>query len=147
MHGYDSNFSDIMQECDVGVVPNVTDVRLTVPDIEKVTSVDFGLYKTDFFVRFKNKTNAGRAYVFYQHGIPVIHDLSPSSFELMKLTGYNVCAHDNNGWFRELYKLKDASKREEVSKAYHQAFKKHYNPHKHAKHLIGQIGEIRNEKN
>lgn len=143
MHGYGSDFSKIVQHCDVGVVPNISDIRLSVPDIEKVVSTDYGLYNTDYFVRFKNKTNAGRAYVFYQHGIPVIHDLSPSSFELMKITGYNVCAHDGPGWYRELFKLKDADKREQISKVYFEAFKKLYNPHLHAKNLMRDIGEIK----
>mgnify|MGYP003644689438 FL=1 len=143
MHGYDESFSEIIHNCDIGVVPNVSDVRLVAPDISKITSIDLGLYDTDYFLRLKNKTNAGRAYVFYQHGIPVIHDLSPSSFELINITGYNICAHDSNSWFRELLKLKDPAKREEVSKAYFEAFKKYYNPHYHAKKLIRKIKEIR----
>jgi hypothetical protein len=145
IHKYGEDISSIIQSCDVGVVPNISDLRITVPDITKITSVDFGLYNTDYFFRLKNKTNAGRAYVFYQHGIPVIHDLSPSNFELMKLTGYNICAHDSNSWFRELRRLKNPNERERVSKAYFCAFKEHFDPHSHAKKLIEKIGEIKNE--
>ena len=147
IHNYDKSFTEIMQSCDIGLVPNVSDIRLSVPDIQKVTSVDLGLYSTDYFLRMKNKTNAGRAYVFYQHGLPVIHDLSPSSFELMSITGYNICAHDDAGWFRELNRLSSFKVREKVSQSYYDAFKQYYNPHNHTKKLFKEIGEIFNGKN
>ena len=115
-YNYDKNFIDIVQSCDIGVVPNVSDIRLFVKDIQKVTSVDWGLYNTDFFLRMKNKTNAGRAYVFYQLGIPVVHDLSPSSFELMAKTGYNICGHDELSYLREFNRLLDSNFRNEVAK-------------------------------
>lgn len=143
IHDYDENLSNILKSCDVGLVPNVTDIRLFYNDIVKINSVDHGLYNTDYFLRFKNKTNAGRSYVFYQHGIPVIHDLSPSSFEMMKITGYNICAHDNVSWLRELVKLSDFTYREEVSKSYYEAFKKYYNPIVESEKLINNIKEIK----
>lgn len=145
MFGYNDNISDIIQQNDIGLVPNVTDVRLFAKGIENVISTDFGLYDTDYFMRYKNKTNAGRSYVFYQHGIPVIHDLSPSSFELMKITGHYVCAHDTNSWLRELKKLSNYRVREIVSEKYYSKFKENYNPHSLAEDLIEKIREINNE--
>ena len=144
---YDENFSEVISSCDVGVVPNVSDIRMSFPKIQEIKSIEFGLYDTDYYLRLKNKTNAGRAYVFYQHGIPVIHDLSPSSFELMKITGYNICAHDSNGWYKELSNLTSFEKREEVSKAYYDAFKKYYRLEDHAKKLTKQIKKVKNEQN
>tara|TARA_R110000851_G_scaffold279231_3_gene432458 strand:- start:1223 stop:2266 length:1044 start_codon:yes stop_codon:yes gene_type:complete len=140
---YDENFSKVISSCDVGVVPNVSDIRMSFPKIQEIKSIEFGLYDTDYYLRLKNKTNAGRAYVFYQHGIPVIHDLSPSSFELMKITGYNICAHDSNGWYRELCNLTDYKKREEISKAYYAAFDKYYNLKDCSKKLINSIENVK----
>jgi hypothetical protein len=147
MFDYNDNITNLIKENDIGVVPNVSDVRLFVQGIEKITDTDLGLYETDYFMRYKNKTNAGRSYVFYQHGIPVIHDLSPSSFELMKITGYHICAHDTSSWFRELKRLTDFSFRESMSKSYFDNFRKHYDPLKLGKILINNITEIKNEKN
>jgi hypothetical protein len=147
MFDYNNNISSLIKENDIGVVPNVSDIRLFAKGIEKVTDTNLGLYETDYFMRYKNKTNAGRSYVFYQHGIPVIHDLSPSSFELMKTTGYHICAHDTKSWIRELTRLTDYSFREAISKSYFDNFKTHYNPLKLGKKLIDNIEEIKNEKN
>ena len=111
-------------------------------DLQKQTSIEYGLYDTDYFLRFKNKTNAGRAFVFYQHGIPVIHDLSPSSFEFMGKCENKVVAHDTNSWIREILNLSDHSLRNKISKENFKIFKKYYDPHRHAEKLINSIGDI-----
>lgn len=146
MYDYNDNFINIVQSCDIGVVPNVSDIRLFVKDIDKVTSVDYGLYSSDYFLRMKNKSNAGRAYVFYQLGIPVVHDISPSSFELMCKTNYNICGHDEKSYFREFKKLSSDSLRNEIAIKNKNVFEQYYNPLEHAKKLIKNIGEI-NGKN
>jgi hypothetical protein len=143
MHDYNNNFVDIIKTCDIGIVPNVSDVRLFVENIQNITSVDHGLYDTDFFIRMKNKTNAGRAYVFYQLGIPVIHDLSPSSFELLSKTGYNICAHDEKSYYKEIKKLLDYNLRNEIALKNKEIFLKYYNPINHAKKLIENIKGIK----
>ena len=143
MHNYDQEtISDIIKSCDIGVVPNVTDMRFFHEDLHKKTSVEYGLYNTDYFLRLKNKTNAGRAFVFYQHGVPVIHDLSPSSFEFMGKCENKTVAHDASSWFREIINLFDYEARERISRENYEVFKKHYDPHTHAKKLTQSIGEI-----
>lgn len=135
----DSSFSKILLSSDIGLVPNVSDLKYIFNGIENNTSVDWGLYNTDFFLRFKNKTNSGRAYVFYQHGIPVVHDLSPSNFEFMSRSGQFICAHDKNSWLRELKKLLCHKYRQKVSNDNSVAFEKYYNPNIFAKNLIDFI--------
>ena len=142
MHDYNEDFVDIIQSCDIGIVPNVSDIRLFVKYLQKQTSTEYGLYDTDYFLRMKNKTNAGRAYVLYQLGIPVIHDLSPSSFELLSKTGYNICAHDEHSYFREMKKLLNHRLRNEVAIKNKEIFDEFYNPTDHAKKLIKKIKEI-----
>tara|TARA_B100000674_G_C37979636_1_gene981307 strand:+ start:4150 stop:5148 length:999 start_codon:yes stop_codon:yes gene_type:complete len=143
MHDYSENFEEIVKSCDIGIVPNVSDIRLFVKDIQNLTSIDLGLYNTDYFLRMKNKTNAGRAYVFYQLGIPVIHDLSPSSFELLSKSGYNTCAHDEKSYYKEIKKLLDYELRNKIASKNKKVFLKHYNPIEHAKKLIEKIKGIK----
>jgi len=135
-------FSDIVKSCDVGVVPNVTDMLTYFPGLKGVTSVDLGLYDTDYFLRFKNKTNGGRAYVFYQHGIPVIHDMSPSSFEFMARSNSYIFAHDTASWEKNLIRLLDFRLRNEVANTNYNTFKQFYNPLECGKKLVEFIGKI-----
>ena len=132
----DNSFSKILLSSDIGLVPNVSDIRYVFNGIENNTSVDYGLYNTDYFLRFKNKTNSGRAYVFYQHGLPVVHDLSPSNFEFMSKSGQFICAHDRKSWFRELKRLLCHEYRQQVSNDNSIAFKRYYDPSIFAKNLI-----------
>ncbi len=138
-YNYDDDFVEIVQSCDIGVVPNVCDMRILVKDLEKQISTDFGLYETDYFLRMKNKTNPGRAYVFYQLGVPVVHDLSPSSFELMCKTGYNICGHDSNSYYREFIRLSNPDLRNKVALKNKSVFEKYYDFKSHAKNLIQSI--------
>lgn len=139
VHPYDNRFSEIVKSCDIGLVPNVSDIRLFAKGIQDVTSVDYGLYNTDYFLRFKNKTNSGRAYVFYQHGLPVIHDMSPSNFEFMGKTNNFICAHNKDSWVRELRKLSSYDYRNKVAKQNYDVFRRDFNPRNHALKLIDFI--------
>ena len=146
-HEYNlDTMSDIIKSCDIGLVPNVSDIRLFVKDIQNIVSPEYGLYNTDFFLRMKNKTNNGRAYVFYQHGIPVIHDISPSNFDFMGRTGCYNCAHDTQSWFRELKKLSSIEYRNKVAKTNYDIFKRDFSVHDHAEKLLDFIKkEVHNE--
>lgn len=50
--------------CDIGIVPNVSYLNLQA--LKLGDSVELGLYNTDYVLRFKNKSNAGRCFVFHQ---------------------------------------------------------------------------------
>ena len=128
--------TDTINKFDIGIVPNVTDIGQYVPGLQDSEMPQLGLYKTDFNLRIKNKTNAGRAYVFYQHGIPVIHDLSPSSFEIMTKTGFNICAHDKNSYLREMKKLSSHKFRNIVASSNKKVFEEFFNPLDHAQKLV-----------
>lgn len=143
MYDYDQSFSDIVMKCDIGVVPNVCDMKSLFPGIEnQLNHSELGLYDTDFFVRFKNKTNPGRAYVFYQHGIPVIHDLSPSSFDFMSKTEEYIFAHDKMSWMREIRGFYKREKRQLSSNKNKLVFESHFNPVNHALLLIEFINNL-----
>ena len=62
---------------DIGVVPNAT-----ISGVDSESPLE-GYFSTDYDMRFKNKSNAGRAFVFHQLGIPVVADITPSNFHVM----------------------------------------------------------------
>ena len=141
------DFTSVVKSCDIGIVPNVTNLTFHVPGLKDSEIPHYGMYKTDYNIRFKNKTNGGRAYVFYQHGIPVIHDLSPSSFDFMSRTGKYICAHDENSYIREMKRLTSAEYRNKISKINKKIFERDFNAVNHAANLIEFIkNEVINEQ-
>lgn len=142
-HPY-SSISEVISKSDIGIVPNISDVNSVLPLFRKeFLNNDIGLYNTDYVIRFKNKTNPGRAFVFYQHGVPVVHDISPSSFEMMALTDRYIVAHEEESWFKEIKDLAEKpEKRQELSDIYRKTFDSFYDPNKWAKKLCMQISEI-----
>ena len=130
-----------ISEFDIGIVPNITDIPL---DVDKHgTSVDHGLYNTDYIFRMKNKSNAGRAFVFHQLGIPVIADFTPSNFHIMGDPDCGYLVHDQDSWKRAVIELMDPSRRQSVAKKARKEFDRLYNPYKWAERLNKQIGEIK----
>ena len=135
--------ADEIKDCDVGIVPNITDYS---PQVRSITNKDLGLYETDYCLRFKNKSNAGRCFVFHQLGIPVIADITPSNFHIMgdPKNGYLVLSKD--GWKRAFRNLINASHREEIASSARKTFSKMYDPKVWAASLIKNIEEMRNEQ-
>ena len=146
-HNYkEIDFTSVVKDCDIGIVPNITDLPFHVQGLRDSESPAYGMYKTDYSIRFKNKTNGGRAYVFYQHGIPVIHDLSPSSFDFMGRTGEYICGHDTDSYFREMVKLTNPDTRNRISKVNKDIFERDFNAVNYCQKLVEFIdNEVTNE--
>jgi len=103
-------------------------------------------FVNDYFVEYKNTTNAGREFVFHQLGIPVISDFLPSAFHLLANEKNGFLAHSTEAWIRALEILSSsAEKRTEFAKNAKNAFNKFYNPHDWAKKLHNKINELVNE--
>ena len=130
--------------CDIGVVPNITPISLR--DISSTrTSVDQGLYESDFISRYKNKSNAGRAFVFHQLGVPVIADLTPSNFHILGDERNGYIAHDDESWVKALRKLSDHKTRQETADNAKKEFDRLYDPHEWAKILYNNIEGLKND--
>ena len=86
----------------------------------------FGKYKTDFNFRFKSKTNLGRAFVFYQLGIPLIHDLNPESFFINYSEEVSLFYHSKKTLLNSLEKLSEPENRNNLSKNANRKFKELY---------------------
>ena len=130
-------------DCDIGVVPNIT--FLNYEDMDLEVSTDLGLYSTDYVLRLKNKSNAGRAFVFHQLGIPVVADITPSNLHILGNPdcGFAVCSKE--GWKKALLKLQDAEIRQFVADNAKREFDRLYNPLGWAQKLYIDIRGINNE--
>ena len=137
---FDTVKSELL-ECDIGIVPNVT--ALDYRELGLSTSVDLGLYNTDYLLRFKNKSNAGRSYVFHQLGIPVVADITPSNLHILGNPdcGYAVCSV--GGWKKALIELQDPNKRNFIAENAKREFDRLYNPQEWARRLYNETMEIK----
>ena len=121
-------------------MPNVTSIDVS-KDRDSL-SVDLGRYNTDYVTRFKNKSNAGRNFVFHQLGIPVIADLTPSSLHFLGSPECGFVAQNANSWYKALLTLRDKNKRQQIADNAKIEFDRLYNPTSWARHLYNKIEEI-----
>lgn len=131
-------FSDEILDCDIGIVPNITDIK----PILKNTSRKRGLYNTDYFFRLKNKSNSGRMFVFIQHGIPVIADFTPSNMHILANPDNGYAVFSKDGWLNAFVDLLDHDKRNDISKNALKTFQKNYNPSDWTINLIRKIQKV-----
>jgi len=105
---------DILLTSDIGLVPCVNITTKTKQRIISVFSKLF-FYKqenngNDYLLRFKNKGNAGRAFVYHQLGIPVVAGFIPSMGHIIGTNQNGFMAHSESGWYyaiEELIKSRD----------------------------------------
>lgn len=136
---FNSIKNDIL-DIDVGIVPNVTHLKS-----DTNISTDLGLYDTDYFLRFKNKSNAGRCFVFHQLGIPVIADLTPSNLHILGNPDNGLVASSKEGWLKSLLKMRDFKYRQFLADNAKKEFDRLYNPEIWAIQLHKNLMELANE--
>lgn len=128
-------------ECDIGLVPNVSNI----PEKHRrhllgyLDSKNIHGYNSDYILRFKNKSNFGRALVFMQLGIPVIADFTPCHFEAIKMNETGYLALSKEGWLDCLNKLKDVKTRQRLSENALNKFKLEFNIKNHATRVYNEI--------
>ncbi len=99
-----------MSKVDIGIVPNLIPIR----DVEKVNRLiasfpaAFQEDETDYLLRFKATTNAGRLFVFAQYGVPVVADMVPSALQVIRDGYTGFVASSAGGWYRALKRLADS---------------------------------------
>lgn len=136
-----NSIKDNIMSCDIGIVPNIT----YIPYSKGIhpTSADLGLYDTDHIFRLKNKSNAGRAFVFHQLGIPVVGDFTPSNFHIMGDPKCGYLAHNSKTWERALEDLMSYEKRNFIAQEAKKEFDRLYNPLEWAERLYEDIRRIK----
>lgn len=126
---------DVIASCDIGLCPNA----IMLPQKPLRSNKDLGFHDTDFLIRFKNKSNAGRSFVFHQIGLPVIADITPSNFHIM---GDPNCGHivmSKKGYLKALRELACKDHRNFIATNAKKEFNRLYNPLDWAKKLYNQI--------
>lgn len=138
---------DTLLKCDIGLVPGLT----TIYPREKKLFIKLsgwffkkrGGYDTDYFLRFKNCTNSGRAFVFHQLGIPVISDFIPSSFHILSNPKCGYLANSKEGWLFALRELcASAEKRQEIATNAKDEFNRLYDPLEWSTRLYSDIERL-----
>lgn len=105
-----------IQEADIGLAPNATfqvPGALNSAFLKRWLKLDAN--STDYVMRFKTKSNYGRALVFQQLGIPVIADITPSHMDLIRHGENGYLAANEASWFDGLNLLANATRRNEIT--------------------------------
>lgn len=133
--------------CDIGFVPNI--VCITPKEQKLFIKAQKFLRKhksgndNDYLLRFKSTTNAGRAFVLHQLGLPVISDIYPDAYHILQTRNCGYLAHNEESWLYGLEKLAKKEERELVATNAKREFDSLYNPLEHAKSMIDDILEIK----
>lgn len=119
--------------CDIGLVPGLTTFKPWQKQLFfkllKTLNRKQRYFPSDYLIRFKQNTNAGRAFVFHQLGIPVVSDFMPTSFHILTDPRCGYLASSKDGWlqaFREL--CSSAEKRRTVADCALKEFNRLYDP-------------------
>ena len=134
-----NTFSNEILSCDIGIVPNISDIEPVFKEISK----DHGLYKNDYFFRLKNKSNSGRVFAFIQHGIPVIADLTPSNLHILGNPDNGYAVFSMDGWLQAMREMSSSNKRKIPAKNALNSFNSLYNPIKWVTKLGNNIMEVK----
>ena len=137
-----SSYLRYMAQVDIGIIPQLIPVRRSkmLRWFMGTVMSKYNERHDNFFLRFKETTNNGRAFVFAQYGIPIVADLTPSSCALLGENEYGYVAYTSNQWFNMLKKLSyDRGAREHMGILLNNRFNKLADPDKLNHKLIGFI--------
>jgi glycosyltransferase involved in cell wall biosynthesis len=123
---------------DIGIVPTISYFKYDHKDFDN----SIGKYNSDICIRFKNKSNNGRTLVFFQLGIPVIADYTPSNMHILgdEKNGYAVLS--SNGWYNAIENLICENKRQEIANNAYKEYKMNYDCLKWTEKLYKEIKNI-----
>lgn len=111
-----ATIADEIRASDIGLVPNAHSSlpsRLSTWIGGRLFGLDVS--RRDFALRFKSKSNYGRALVFQQLGVPVIADVTPSHFDLIRHGETGFLAANPASWLAALRALADPGLRTQVA--------------------------------
>jgi hypothetical protein len=139
-----STIEEELLRCDIGLVPGMTPVSEEAR--RRVVAHDDEGYETDYVLRFKNKSNAGRCFVFHQLGIPVVAAFMPSNFHVLGNPDCGALAHSTEGWLHGIRSLAcSAALRSRVAAAASLEFHRLYDPLQWARRLVDHIVLLRRQ--
>ncbi len=123
---------------DIGLSPNITHVT----NYSRNQIIDTGVYDTDYIIRFKNKSNAGRSFVYHQLGIPVVTDLTPSNLHILGDPDNGFIAGNTESWLNAFQQLSSCKVRRVISRNAKIEFDRLYNPLLWARKLYNNLKNL-----
>lgn len=98
------NVYSSLADCHFGIVPNLMPIQKK--SYRKISVSRFFLEKEDdYILRFKMLSNPGRLLVFWQLGIPVVADITPSNIELVQHGKNSYLAYDRYSYLKAFLSL------------------------------------------
>jgi len=144
------NYEKYIAQCDIGIVPNLLPIQ-NQRKLKKLTSSNsrrFNEDDTDYVLRFKATSNAGRIWVFAQYGIPVITDMFPSALQAIKDNEDGFICNSSASWYLALRRLSESAElRNKIGNALYEKFEKEFSPIVLNNNLINFIKELPPRKN
>lgn len=133
---------DQLLRCDIGIVPGITPITPAERD-GALRLLNLRGYRTDYLLRFKNKSNAGRSFVFHQLHIPVVAAFMPSHFHILANPDCGFLAHTTAGWLDGLRTLaSSAQARTRIGRAAADEFNRLYDPKQWTERLCRQLSDV-----
>ena len=124
------NLEDELLKCDIGLVPGVINQKKIFKN------------KMDYLIKFKNKSNSGRCFVFHQLNIPVIADFNPSNFHILGNLDCGFVANSYGGWLNAMNYLSHSENRKKMANNAYNEFLKYYDPIKWTKRFLNELNNI-----
>ena len=98
----EDGYSRYMSQVDIGIVPALLpNLDLSQQPSDRVLNQ----HPTDYSLTFKGTSNLGRAFVFFQYGIPVVADMIPSALQVIRNEEEGFVCYSSAAWFDALYRL------------------------------------------
>ncbi len=149
---YDWTFDTMKQQMgnvDIGLVPSLRKNKflnrktLLRSIFFKLTNKTNSNMVNDYSIQFKNNSNAGRAFVFHQLGIPVVADFSPENFIINGDPKCGYLANSEEGWYNAIKALNDDKfLRKSISDNAIKKFEAMYNPKNYIEFFISEINKL-----
>ncbi len=140
----EENYEKYMSRGDIGLVPNLVPIKglargLSTVLFGKTHNAD----RHDYLLRFKATSNAGRIFVFAQHGIPVVADMFPSAMQTIEDNVDGFVCRSTEAWHSALKRLADGPElRASIGANMLEKFKNKFSPEVMNKGLIEFIKRL-----
>lgn len=138
-----ATIADEIRSSDIGLVPNAhrsAPSRWSTWLGGRIFGLDVS--RRDFALRFKSKSNYGRALVFQQLGVPVIADMTPSHFDLIQYGETGFLAGNTASWLSALRALVDPGLRTRIADAAWQQTRERHRTNLVAKRFVDFVATL-----
>jgi|GEM_PF-5135074 len=140
------NYGRYIAHVDIGLVPQLIPTKNSslLRYLLGSATRKYNEKSDDFLIRYKETTNPGRHFVFFQYGIPVVSDMTPSACSVIDHRGTGYLACTTGGWFSALREMANSRVlRQAVGAASKNRWQKQYSPDGLNQRLIDELRCLR----